>query len=80
MGGRFGTRVLYGAALAALVMTPRPAHADIWCEIFNVGCGGGSTAQSSTERDAPEIDPAAVANGIALAMGGAAILRGRRRR
>lgn len=82
MGRRLRARVLYGAAVASLLMLPLPAHAgDIWCAIFNVGCGGGgSTAQSTTERDAPEIDASALANAIALAAGGAAILRDRARR
>lgn len=76
-----GSRALL-AALALTVLVPMPAHADdIWCAIFNVGCGGnGTTTQSSTERDAPEIDPGALANALALAAGGAAILRDRVRR
>ena len=87
MGRRIGGRALVGtrvffAAVALSVLAPMPAHADdIWCAIFNVGCGGnGTTTQSGTERDAPEIDPGALANAIALAAGGAAILRGRVRR
>lgn len=75
-----GTRVLVAAA-ALSVLAPVPAHADLWCDIFNVGCGGGgSTTQSNTERDAPEIDPGALASALALAAGGAAILRDRVRR
>lgn len=82
MRRRSTIRVLYTAALASFVLLlPLPAHADIWCEIFNVGCGGGgSTTQSSTERDAPEIDSGALAHALALAVGGAAILRDRVRR
>jgi len=86
MGRRLGDRALVGAralfaAVAFSVLAPIPAHADIWCDIFNVGCGGGgTTTQSNTERDAPEIDPGALANAIALAVGGAAILRDRVRR
>jgi hypothetical protein len=88
MGRRLGDRALVGtrvlfAAVALAVLAPIPAHADIWCDIFSLGCGGGgTTARSNTERDAPEIDPGALANAIALAVGGAAIVRdrGRRRR
>jgi len=87
MGRRLRIRALVGsrallAALSLTVLAPMPAHADdIWCRIFNVGCGGGgTTTQSNTERDAPEIDPGALANAIALAAGGAAILRDRVRR
>jgi hypothetical protein len=82
IGGRalVGTRLLF-AAVALSALAPIPAHADVWCDIFNVGCGGGgSTTQSNTQRDAPEIDPGALANAIALAAGGAAILRDRARR
>jgi hypothetical protein len=87
MNSRLRTYVLAGGraflvAGSLAVLTPGPAHADdLWCRIFGVGCGGsGSTTASSTERDAPEIDPGALASAIALAAGGAAILRGRVRR
>lgn len=82
LGGRalVSTRALF-AAVGLSLLAPMPAHADIWCAIFNVGCGGGgTTTQSSTDRDAPEIDPGALANAIALAVGGAAIVRDRVRR
>jgi hypothetical protein len=73
--------VLFASALA--VLTPAPAQAeDIWCRLFGAGCGGGggSASQSTTQRDVPEIDPGTLASGIALAAGGAAILRDRVRR
>ena len=88
MGRRLYTRVLVGSrvlfvALSLSMLTPAAAHAeDIWCRVLSIGCsgGGGTTSESNTERDAPEIDPGTVASAIALAAGGAAILRDRVRR
>jgi hypothetical protein len=69
-------------AIAFSLLTPRLAAAgDFWCWLFG-GCGGGdrTAGQSSPQSEAPEIDPSALANALALAAGGAAVLGGRRRR
>lgn len=77
------TLALQAAALAVVLsgVAPTPAHADVWCWLFG-GCGGSSNAshQTSTNRNTPEIDPGALANAIALAVGGAALLSDRVRR
>jgi hypothetical protein len=83
MGRRLHTAVrLFFVAGSLAVLTPAPAQAeDIWCRLFGAGCaGGGSASQNSTQRNAPEIDPGALSSAIALAAGGAAILRDRVRR
>lgn len=78
---RAGARGLLTAGFL-VALTAGPAQADdFWCRVFGVGCGGsGATSASNTQRDAPEIDPGAVASALALAAGGAAILRDRVRR
>jgi hypothetical protein len=87
MSGRFQRRI--GLAMRAAVVTvmlsaiaPAPASADLWCWLFNSNCDGGGRAKASSASDtaAPEIDPAALANGLALLGGGAAILTRRSRR
>jgi len=77
---------LVGRAAVLVVMlsaiVPAPAHADVWCWLFGSGCGGGSTAGAgqASERAAPEVDPNALANALALLAGGAAIFTDRLRR
>jgi len=87
MSGRFQRRI--GLAMRAAVVTvvlsalaPAPAHADLWCWLFNSGCegGGGTKTTSASDTAAPEIDPAAFANALALLAGGAAVLTDRLRR
>jgi hypothetical protein len=78
-------RLVGRAALVALsvsLMAPAPAHADFWCWLFNSGCNGGgpATQQTSERAAAPEIDPNALVNALALVAGGAAILADRVRR
>ena len=79
----FAGRVIMLAGILAVV-SPRPAVAgDLWCWLFNSGCGGrGSSAEQETlpDRSTPEIDPGLVAGAIALAAGGAAMLSDRVRR
>jgi len=76
---------LAGRAAAFVVvlsgLAPTSAHADVWCWLFG-GCGGSGNAaqQTSPNRSTPEIDPGALANAIALAIGGAALLTDRVRR
>ena len=87
MRGRFQSRI--GLAMRAAVvglmlsaLAPAPAHADVWCWLFSSGCDGGGRAKTASASDtaAPEIDPAAFANAVALLAGGGAILAGRLRR
>jgi hypothetical protein len=70
--------------VALTAFAPTPAHADLWCWLFNSGCGGGDGATSSQQtlpdRAAPEIDPGTFSGAIALAAGGAAMLSDRVRR
>lgn len=70
------------AAVVLAVLTPTPAHADFWCWLFGSGCGkgGASEQQASPQRGAPEIDPGALGNAIALAAGGAVLVGNRLRR
>ena len=69
-------------ALAVSMTAPAPAHADLWCWLFNSGCGGGgsTTRQTAEHAAAPEIDPNALVNALAMLAGGAAILGDRVRR
>ena len=89
MKSPFRTRsMLVGRAAAVVialtVFAPPPAHADLWCWLFNSGCGGSDSATSSQQtlpdRAAPEVDPGTLAGAIALAAGGAAMLSDRVRR
>jgi hypothetical protein len=87
MGRRFCARTRMGFRLLVLAVgmsfvSPANAQADMWCWLFGSGCGGGSAhnQQNSPGRAAPEIDPNALASAIALAAGGAAVLRDRLRR
>jgi len=72
--------------LAAALFAARPsvAEAGFWCWLLG-DCGGGAggsttTQQRAPERAAPEVDPRTLASAIALAAGGAALLRDRLRR
>ena len=89
MGSDFRTRALNSfrvvtVALLLSASSPANAEANVWCWLFGSGCGGGAdgttTSQGSPERATPEIDPNALANAIALAAGGAALLGDRVRR
>ena len=86
MRGRAQRRARQGGraafvALCVSLMAPAPAHADFWCWLFNSGCGGGPTTHQTSERAAaPEIDPNALADTLALLAGGASILADRLRR
>ena len=76
--GVLSTLVVAGMLSA---MSPSIAEAGFWCWL--VGCGddsGTATRQTSPQVGAPEIDSGALANAIALAAGGAALLGGRVRR
>ncbi len=57
-------------AVALAITTPTPAHA------FLDGLLGGD----GPDNGAPEIDPSAIGSAVALALGGAAMLRDRVRR
>ncbi len=79
---RVGLRIGIVAVLVSAT-TPSRADASLWCWLFGSDCGGGSTAteqQGSPGRATPEIDPNALASAVALAAGGAAVLRDRVRR
>jgi len=88
MGSGFRKRARNGlrivtAAILLCASSPANAQADMWCWLFGSGCGGGhgtTTNQGSTQRATPEIDPNTLANAIALAAGGAALLGDRVRR
>jgi hypothetical protein len=86
MRGRLHRRAkgLSRAAVAALLLSvsvPAPAHAEFWCWLFHSGCDGSSaTRETSQPTAAPEIDPSALANALALLAGGAAIFADRFRR
>lgn len=70
-----------GAAALSLFAAATPAEADSRRHVFKPDqkVVDGITRDASG-GDAPEIDPAAIGLGIALAVGGLAILTGRRRR
>jgi len=70
-----------GAAALALFATATPADADSRRHVFkpDQNVVDGIARDSVGGTDAPEIDPAAIGLGIALAVGGLAILTGRRR-
>jgi hypothetical protein len=88
MEKRFGRQVVLALRVALLTAllsaaTPARAEADLWCWLFNSGCGGSSSTSSARDvpsREAPEIDPNALAGAFALAAGGAAMLGDRLRR
>lgn len=69
-----------GATALSLLAAP-PADADSRRHVFkpDQNLSDGITRDSATGNDAPEIDPAAIGLGIALAVGGLAMLTGRRR-
>lgn len=70
-----------GAAALSLLAAPSPADADSRRHVFKPeqNVADGVTRDSAGGASAPEIDPAAIGLGIALAVGGLAILTGRRR-
>jgi hypothetical protein len=70
-----------GAAALLLFAAPTPADADSRRHVFkpDQNVADGITRDSASGSDTPEIDPAAIGLGIALAVGGLAILTGRRR-
>ena len=71
-----------GAAALALLAAPAPADADSRRHVFkpDQNVVEGITRDAVPGGiDAPEIDPAAVGLGLALAVGGLAILANRRR-
>jgi hypothetical protein len=71
-----------GAAALALFAAPAPADADSRRHVFkpDQNVVEGITRDSVPGAiDAPEIDPAAIGLGLALAVGGLAILANRRR-
>ena len=86
MESRFGKRVVLTIRIALLtsllsMATPARAEADLWCWLFNSGCGGnGQSTRELPNRGAPEIDPNALAGAFALAAGGAALIGDRLRR
>jgi hypothetical protein len=80
---RRASLTLRAAFMAVIIsaLSPTAAHADFWCWLVgNCGGGGGTTHESSPQREAPEIDPGALASAIALAAGGAVLLGDRVRR
>lgn len=86
MESRFGKHVVPVLRVALLtsllaVTTPARAEADFWCWLFGSGCSGnGNGTTERANREAPEIDPNALAGAFALAAGGAAMLGDRLRR
>jgi hypothetical protein len=70
-----------GASALSLFAAATPADADSRRHVFKPeqNVVDGVTRDSAGGNDAPEIDPAAIGLGIALAVGGLAILTGRRR-
>jgi hypothetical protein len=71
-----------GALALAIFAAPAPADADSRRHVFKPGqnVADGITRDAAPGAiDAPEIDPAAIGLGIALAVGGLAILTSRRR-
>ena len=70
------------ATALALFTAPAPADADSRRHVFkpDQNVAGGITRDTAAGGfDAPEIDPAAVGLGIALAVGGLALVANRRR-
>ena len=71
-----------GAAALALCVAPGPASADSRRHVFkpDQNAAAGITRDTvPSGSEAPEIDPAAIGLGIALAVGGLALLTNRRR-